>query len=167
MSQRGGVQSLESTAETLRLANVQDYEDWLARMTQIETVVEQTTELMEEGRRNGYMPPKILMERIPNQIASQLVEDPEMSPFFKAFENIPDSIGEEDRLRIQQLAKEVIDDSIVPAYRKFDRYFNETYLPASRDSIGASALPNGEAFYEYRTRTFTTTSMTPKSIALD
>ncbi len=164
MSQRGGVQSLESTAETLRLASVKDYEDWLARMTQIEDVIEQTTELMEEGRRTGYMPPKILMERIPNQIASQLVEDPEMSPFFAAFDSMPASIGTEDKQRIQQLAKDVIDDSIVPAYREFSNYFNETYLPASRDSIGASSLPNGEAFYEYRTRYFTTTQMTPDEI---
>ncbi len=164
MSQRGGVQSLESTAETLRLANVQDYEDWLERMTKIETVIEQTTALMEEGRRTGYMPPKILMERIPNQISSQLVEDPEMSPFFKAFGDMPDSIGEKDQVRIQQLAKEVIDESIVPAYRKFSRYFNETYLPASRESIGASSLPNGEAFYEYRAQFYTTTSMTPDEI---
>ena len=164
MSQRGGVQSLESTAETLRLSNVQDYEDWLARMTQIENVIEQTTALMEEGRKNGYMPPKILMERIPNQVSSQLVEDPEMSPFYKSFGAMPDSIGEEDQARIRDLAKEVIDNSIVPAYREFNSYFNDTYLPASRDSIGASSLPNGEAFYEYRTRFFTTTTMTPDEI---
>jgi uncharacterized protein (DUF885 family) len=164
MSQRGGVQSLESAAESLRLSNVQDYEDWLTRMTKIETVIEQTTRLMEEGRKEGYMPPKILMERIPNQISQQLVEDPEMSPFFKSFGNMPDSIGDEDKARIQQLAKDVIDESIVPAYREFSNYFNETYLPASRDSIGASSLPNGEAFYEFRTRTFTTTQMTPDEI---
>jgi len=164
MSQRGGVQSLDSAAESLRLSSVQDYEDWLARMTKIETVIEQTTRLMEEGRKEGYMPPKILMERIPNQISQQLVEDPEMSPFFKAFGNMPDSIGNEDKARIQQLAKDVIDESIVPAYREFSNYFNETYLPASRNSIGASSLPNGEAFYEFRTRTFTTTQMTPDEV---
>ena len=164
MSQRGGVQSLESTAETLRLANVQDYEDWLTRMTRIENVIEQTRDLLEEGRRTGYMPPKILMERIPNQIASQLVEDPEISPFFAAFESMPDTISAADQERIRQLAKDVIDDSIVPAYRGFNTYFNETYLPASRDSIGASSLPDGEAFYEYRTRYFTTTQMTPDEI---
>ena len=164
MSQRGGVQSLESTAETVRLANVQDYEDWLSRMTQIEMVIEQTTELMEEGRKSGYMPPKILMERIPNQISSQLVEDPETSPFFTAFAVMPDAISAADQVRIQQLAKDVIEETIVPAYREFSNYFNDTYLPASRDSIGASSLPNGAAFYEFRTRFYTTTQMTPDEI---
>ncbi len=164
MSQRGGVQSLESTAETIRLANVQDYEDWLVRMAQVEKVIEQTIELQEKGRKSGYMPPKILMERIPDQIRSQLVENPENSPFYIAFAEMPDAISDEDQARIRENAKGIIDDSIVPAYRKFSRYFNETYLPASRESIGASELPNGEAFYEYRTRSFTTTQMTPDEI---
>ena len=164
MSQRGGVQSLESTAETLRLSNVQDYEDWLARMAQIETVIEQTMSRMEEGRESGYMPPKILMERIPDQISSQLVEDPEQSPFFKSFAAMPDSIADADRERLQQLAKDLIDESVVPAYREFANYFNNVYLPASRDTIGASSLPDGEAFYKYRTRLYTTTQMTPDEI---
>mgnify|MGYP001829146998 CR=1 FL=1 len=164
ISQRGGVQSLESTAETVRLANVQDYEDWLARMAGVETVIEETMSLMEEGRETGYMPPKILMERIPDQVATQLVEDPTQSPFYGAFETLPDSIGAEDSERLQALATEIIETSIVPAYREFSNYFNDVYLPASRDSIGASSLPNGEAFYEYRTRLYTTTQMTPDEI---
>jgi uncharacterized protein (DUF885 family) len=164
ISQRGGVQSLESTAETIRLDNLQDYEEWLVRMAQVENVIEQTMALQEEGRRNGYMPPKILMQRIPDQISAQLVEDPQMSPFYIAFVDMPDSIGTDDQERIRQAAKDLIDESIVPAYREFSRYFNETYLPESRESIGASELPNGEAFYEHRARSYTTTRMTPDEI---
>ena len=164
MSQRGGVQSLESTAESLRLMNVQDYEDWLTRMSNIEDVVEQTIKLMEEGRKTGYMPPKILMTRIPDQIAAQLVENPEDSPFYKAFSEIPVTIAEEDRRRLQQIARTIIDESLVPTYREFSNYFNDVYLPSSRESIGASKLPNGEAFYEYRTSLYTTTRMTPNEI---
>lgn len=164
ISQRGGVQSLETTAETIRLANVADYEDWLARISAVEEVIGQTMALQEEGRKTGYMPPKILMERIPGQIDAQLVEDAVESPYFIAFEDMPDAIAEADRERLREAAKEIIDDSIVPAYRRFDRYFNDSYLPASRDTIGASALPNGEAYYEYRVRSFTTTRMTPDEI---
>ncbi len=164
ISQRGGVQSLESTAETVRLANVGDYEDWLARMAGVDNMIDQTMALQEEGRKTGYMPPKVLMERIPDQIGSQLVEDPELSPFFIAFAEMPGAISGSDQERLRQTAKDIIDQSIVPAYRRFSRYFNNTYLPASRDSIGASSLPNGDKFYEYRTRTFTTTQMTPDEI---
>jgi prolyl oligopeptidase len=164
MSQRGGVQSLESTAESLRLTTVQDYEDWLERMSRVEDVVEQTMKLQEQGRKSGYMPPRVLMKRIPDQINSQIVEDPEKSPFFAAFREMPDGIDAEETRRIQETAKRLIEESIVPAYRQFGRYFADTYLPASRESIGASELPNGKAFYEYRVRSFTTTQMTPDEI---
>ena len=164
INQRGGVQSLESTAEGLRLATVQDFEDWLARMATVETVIEQTMALQEAGRDAGYVPPRILMERIPAQIDAQLVEVATESPFYRAFATMPDTIDAAERERIRAAAAAIIEDSIVPAYRRFGRYFDETYLPASRDSIGASALPNGEAFYEHRARVFTTTRMTPDEI---
>ncbi len=164
MSQRGGVQSLESTAERLRMRTVTDYEDWLVRMAKVPEVIEQTMALQERGRKTGYMPPKILMGRIPDQLASQTVENPEDSPFFKAFENMPDTMSDEDKSKFQESAKKVIDKEIVPAYRKFTRYFTNTYLPASRESIGVSELPNGEAYYEYLAQQFTTTQMTPDEI---
>ncbi len=164
INQRGGVQSLESVAERLRLATVQDYEDWLKRMAKVPEVIEQTMALQEAGRRQGYMPPKILMERIPAQIAKQLTEDASASPFYRAFRELPDALPAAEQARLQAAAIEIIENDIVPAYRQFSRYFETRYLPAARDSIGASELPNGKAFYEYRARSFTTTSMTPDAI---
>ena len=164
VSHRGGVQTLESTAEGLRLQSTKDYEDWLARMRAVDEVIDQTTELQERGRRGGYMPPRILMERVPPRIRTQLVEDAQESPYFGAFETLPDTIPEQERERLRQAALQIIDDEIVPAYREYSRYFERTYLPASRDSIGASELPYGEEFYEYRTRLYTTASMTPDDI---
>jgi uncharacterized protein (DUF885 family) len=164
VSHRGGVQSLETTAEGLSLRTVEDYEDWLARMAAVDTVIDQTVALQEQGRRAGYMPPRVLMERVPPQIEAQLKENAEESPFFTAFSEMPDAIPAEEQERLQQAAIDLIDETIVPAYRQYLRYFNDTYLPASRDSIGASELPYGEEFYEYRTRVYTTTPMTPDEI---
>ncbi len=164
INQRGGVQSLESVAESLRLDSVADYEDWLTRMRGVPAYIEQTMALQEEGRKEGYMPPRILMERIPAQISQQLVENSADSPFYGAFREMPESIPEAEQGRLRAAAAAIIDEEIVPAYRRFERYFNTRYLPASRDSIGASELPNGKAYYEFRTRHFTTTEMTPDEI---
>ncbi len=164
INQRGGVQSLESTAEGLRLTSVTDYEDWLKRLTAVPQVIEQTMALLEEGRRDGYMPPKVLMQRIPPQIAAQLAEDPEDSPFYATFRELPGTVPTAEQERLRARAREIIGDDIVPAYRAFSRYFETRYLPAARDSIGASELPNGTAFYEYRARSFTTTDLTPDEI---
>ena len=73
-SHRGGVQTLNQTASRLRFTTVKDYEDWLVRMSKVGEVVEQAIARAERGRKDGYVPPAILMERVPDQIATQLVE---------------------------------------------------------------------------------------------
>ena len=162
--QRGGVQNLDSNTSRLRFVTVKDYEDWIARLDQIDVVIEQSIELAEGGRKAGMMSPKILMERIPNQIAPQLVDDPEESPFYKVFAEMPDTISDEDQARLRAQARSVIEETILPAYREFNEYFVDTYLPNSRDTIGLSELPNGNEWYELRARQFTTTQMTPDEI---
>jgi prolyl oligopeptidase len=163
-NQRGGVQNLDSNTSYLRFEAVDDYEDWLARMEGIDTVVAQTIELADQGREEGMVLPRVLMERIPDQIAVQLVEGGADSPFHRVFEAMPDTIpaGEQERLREQ--AVEVIEDVVIPAYRELANYFEDVYLPDTRESVGLSSLPNGSAWYEFLARRFTTTRMTPDEI---
>jgi len=39
MSQRGGIQTLNETAASLRLQTIEDYEDWLARLSKVDQLV--------------------------------------------------------------------------------------------------------------------------------
>ena len=161
---RGGIQNLENITNQLRLVTVEDYEDWLARVQKIDDLIDQTIELAEEGRKRGVISPKILLQRIPDQLALQVVEYANESPLFKAFDNMPDSIPAADRERLRSAVTDSLEDDVLPAYRKLDKYFNQKYLPAARDSIGLSALPNGSLWYEHLARSFTTTHMTPDDI---
>jgi uncharacterized protein (DUF885 family) len=163
-SQRGGVQNLDSQANYLRFETVKDYEDWLARLDKIDTVIDQTIEVANRGIEKGIVLPRILMERIPAQIDAQLVENGADSPFYRTFETMPDSIAAKEQERLRAAATETIEDTVVPAYRKLARYFDETYLPATRETVGLSSLPNGSAWYEFLARRFTTTAMTPDEI---
>ncbi len=163
-SHRGGVQTLNQTASRIRLATVQDFEDWLQRMSKVGTVIEQTIKRAEHGRKEGYVAPAILMERVPDQIETQLVAVAADSPFYEEFAEMPDSINAEDQRRLRESAVETIEKIVVPAYRKLARYFERTYLPASRDSVGLSNLPNGSSWYEFLARNYTTTNMTPDEI---
>ena len=163
-SHRGGVQTLNQVASRLRFTTVQDYEDWLLRMSKVDTVIEQTVERAERGRKDGYMAPAILMKRVPAQIATQLVEVGADSPFYEEFAEMPATISEADQQRLQASAVETIEKIVVPAYRDLSRYFERTYLPASRESVGLSDLPNGSSWYEFLARNYTTTKMTPDEI---
>ena len=120
--QRGGVQNLDSNTNSLRFTTVRDFDDWLARMGKIDVVIEQTIELAERGRKAGLVSPQVLMQRIPAQIQTQLVDDPEASPFYKVFAEMPSSITEADQERLRAEARDTIANTVLPAYRKLDKY---------------------------------------------
>ena len=163
-SHRGGIQNLDNITNQLRLNTVKDYDDWLIRLGKVDDQIETAISMAESGRKSGYMPPGILMQRVPDQLALQVVEFANESPFFRVFENMPEAISASERERLRAAASETIEKDLLPAYKKLDKYFNTRYLPATRDSVGLSALPNGSAWYEHLTRSFTTTRMTPDDI---
>jgi prolyl oligopeptidase len=163
-NQRGGVQNLDGQASYLQFETVQDYEDWLERLDKIDTVIDQTIEVANRGIEQEIVLPRVLMERIPEQIAVQLVEAGEDSPFYRTFETMPEAISAKDQERLRAAAVKTIEDTVVPAYRTLARYFDRTYLPATRETVGLSSLPNGSAWYEFLARRFTTTRMTPDEI---
>ena len=163
-SHRSGVQTLNESTRGIPQETVKDYEDWLARLAKIDVVVNQTIERAERGRKDGIMSPAVLMQRVPDQIATQLVEVGTDSPFYEFFEDLPDDFSDTDKERLRRNAIDVIEETVVPAYRRLARYFDRTYLPASRDSIGLSSLPNGSDWYEFLAKDYTTTQMTPDDI---
>ncbi len=164
VSHQGGVQTADGIAEILPFANTKDYRDWLKRMDAVPTLVEQSIALMREGVKAGNMPPKVLMQRVPAQIAAQVVEDPTKSPFYRPFLKFDDAIAASDRTVLQAQAQKAIRERIVPAYRQLASYFNDEYLPKARDTIAAADLPDGKAYYDFLARYYTTTDLTAAQI---
>jgi len=164
VSHQGGVQTADGLAEVLPFASTRDYQDWLKRMDAVPTLVEQSIALMREGVKAGNMPPKVLMQRVPAQIAAQVVNDPTKSPYYRPFLKFDDTIPATDRPALQAQAQRIIRERIVPAYRQLATYFNDEYLPKARNSIAAADLPNGKAYYDFLARYYTTTDLTAAQI---
>jgi uncharacterized protein (DUF885 family) len=164
VSHQGGVQTADGLAEVLPFASTRDYQDWLKRMDAVPTLVQQSIALMREGVKAGNMPPKVLMQRVPAQIAAQVVNDPTKSPFYRPFLKFDDAIPVADRPALQAQAQRIIRERIVPAYRQLATYFNGEYLPKARSSIAAADLPDGKAYYDFLARYYTTTDLTAAQI---
>ena len=161
---QGGVQTIDGVAEVLPFATVKDYRDWLKRMDALPVLIDQNIALMREGVKAGVVPPKVLMQRVPRQIAAQIVDDPTQSPFYRAFKKFGDGIPEADRAGLQADAQRIIRERVVPAFRSLQTYFNNEYLPKARNSIAATDLPNGKAYYDFLASYYTTTNLTADQI---
>jgi prolyl oligopeptidase len=164
LNQRGGIQDESTLADAMSFESVQDYENWIARLTSFPVYMDQTLNLMREGVQRKIIHARVVMQRLPAQIERQIVDDPTQSLYYKPFRNMPDSITTREQQRLQQAGREAITTHVVPAYRGMLRFFNETYLPACYDKPGAWQFPNGKDFYALRCRVFTTTDMTPQEI---
>ena len=164
LNQRGGIQTQNELADSLRFATVKDYEDWIARMNAFPTYMDQTIALMREGSKARMVLPKVIMQRVPGQIEKQLVTKPEDSPFYKPFKRYHSSISAADQQRLSRAAAAAISANIIPSYQRFQKFFVEEYLPKTFDEVGAWQMPQGDAMYAFLTRKFTTTNMTPREV---
>ncbi len=164
VTQRRGVQTLYQLAELLPFASLQDYENWLARLEGLGVLIDQTITLMGKGIDRGVVHPRIIMQRLPSQVEKQIVSDPAQSAYYAPFLRMPDSIPASEQARLQAAAKEAIATTVVPAYRRFNTFLEQEYLPACRETAGVWDTPGGEAWYQNRVAWFTTTDLTADQI---
>ncbi|HMI54469.1 MAG TPA: DUF885 domain-containing protein [Candidatus Saccharimonadales bacterium] len=165
MNQMEGIQTgAADTLSNMQNRTVADYEDILARLEALPKWVEQNIVLMQEGLQRGYTPPKLMLRDVPKQLADLTPADPLASPLLQQFTQFPSGFPEAEKARLTERAKNVFTDSVAPAFQKAHEYVVKTYLPACRESIAATALPNGAAAYAYHVRWQTTTTLTPKEI---
>jgi uncharacterized protein (DUF885 family) len=146
------------------LFNVQDYENYIARMNAFPTYVNQNIELLREGLKTGMSIPHVVLNGIETSITMNIVEDPVKSVFYPPFEKFPNGVPESERKRLQDAGVEAIRKSIVPGYQALLEFMTKTYIPQTRQTLGASELPNGGKYYEFLIRHFTTLDMTPAQV---
>ncbi len=164
LSQQGGVQTADEVLTSLSFETAKDYENWLARLEKLPALIEQTMAVMRQGIQEKLVWPKIVMGRIPAQIARQTVNNPEESPFYKPFKTFPATVSASEAAEFRERASQIIGSAVLPAYRRFADFFAKDYLPACYDGVGIWQMPHGGEAYAYFARQHTTTNLTPAQI---
>jgi len=156
--------SFPQLGDRVPLKNVEDYENYIARLNGFKDYAQSYIELMRAGIKEGYVIPAITLKGVEGTIEPHIVKDATESLLFAAFEKFSGDIDEDSRASLTEAGKNAIMNSVVPGYEAFFKFMTEEYLPAASDDIAASSLPNGKAFYEHRVRLFTTMDITPKEV---
>src|SRR5262249_41859358 len=108
---------------------------------------------------------QVTLTHVGELIANHLVDDPTRSPIYQtAFAELPETIPAAERARLQAAARKAIAEDVVAPLRRFHKFVADEYIPHARKSIGASALPDGAAWYAFAARRSTTTNLTPERI---
>ena len=164
ISQMDGPQYLANTLTRMPAGNAREYADIVARIEKIPLVLEQVTALLDSGLKRGVTPPRVTLRDVPAQLLGLIPDSALASPLLEPFTRFPASVPEAERDRLRGAAVAAYQARVRPAYRRLHDYLVGTYLPGARETLAASALPDGAAWYAYNVRLQTTTTRTPAEI---
>lgn len=169
--------------ERVRFANERDYASYCARLEQVPAMLEQIVERLRIGVAEGRTPPQVALVDIPDQLAALLglgTTSPAeagdrpadgrhsavggirvlATPFDRMPATIDAATAEALRRRFEGTSMPAVVDSL----RRYRDHLVNEYLPRCRESIAATALPDGERYYEHCLRTHTTTGLNAREI---
>ena len=144
--------------------SVTDYENYLARLSQVPRLFDQVMANMRQGMRDHLMPPRYLLEKVAVEAQDVAGTTGENSPFAKPIKEFPEKVAVPEQKRLREAILAAIANQVLPAYERFARFVRDEYAPAGRIEPGVSALPDGEDRYRFAIRRITTTDLTPDQI---
>lgn len=145
-------------------STVEEYERYIARMRDLPRYFDEQIANARAGLARGFSVPRMTLEGRDASIAAYVVEDPTKSPFWGAFEDFPERIPAADAVRLKHEARDAITEAVTPAYTELLTFFREEYLPQTRTTLAAEAMPDGEAYYAQQIRQYTTLDLTAEEI---
>ena len=142
----------------------QDYENYLARLAALPEYIDQQIANMRIGLQDGFTIAKEILPKVEPSFAALTSKTYADSAFYKPFTHLPDTIGIAQREALIGRGQSLVQDQVLPAFTKLHRFFRDADSKQARPTLGASALPDGKAFYAQQVRYFTTRDLSPEKV---
>lgn len=139
-----------------------DYRNYLARLAALPAHVDGLVEQLRAGMAAGWTVPKTAMAPVPAALHA-LHEEIATGALFAPFLRLPATIAPEIRERLLVEGISALADA-AQALHRLEEFVRRDYLPAARETIGASSLPGGADWYAFQVRHATTTRLSPAQV---
>ncbi len=155
---------LSSISRQTRFNDVQDYEAYLARLSDLPRFFQQHQDNMRRGIETGFTAAQDILPGIIDGVRLLSQGAAQDHPFYLPFMQYPENMGEESQQRLQELAQNTIDESVLPAYENLLVFLQDEYLPKARKTAGIGTSTANKAYYEALVRLFTTLDISPDEV---
>ena len=144
-------------------ANAEGYRSYLARLRDVPRHFDEQITNMRAGLARGYSVPRVsVIGR--DQTIEPYVKGDTSNPLYAPFTQMPAGMSAADQAALRAEANAVIKDLVAPAYANLLSMIRNEYLEKARRTLGASAMPDGDRFYQAQIEKHTTLTLTPKEI---
>jgi uncharacterized protein (DUF885 family) len=158
----GPHQTVAQMAARVRFDSYEDFANYLKRLEQVPASIDHAIELMRIGLSAGITPPKVTLTGVPSQIDALVADG--LGALATPFDSYHGDTKSERWTTLRSRFDSQVMPEVLASLRKLGTFLSDEYIPNCRTSIAATDLPDGEAFYAYRLRMFTTTDMTAREI---
>jgi len=149
------------------VASLEDARDYVTRLRQVGTKIDQLIEGLEIRKEAGIEPPAFAIQWVTYGSLGEFVNTSARSNIlYTSLEEkvLPLSSGTpQENQAVLDEAEQVIDTVVLPAYRKLHQYLLSLPTYAQQDS-GVWRLPQGGAYYTYLLRHHTTIGLSAEEI---
>lgn len=149
-------------SQTHPIRNRRDIENYLARLEQVATVIDQGIVVATARAEKGIFPPKFILSATLQQFDRFLEGGPRKNVLVASLDEriakIKDLPPLDERTAWLAQAEKAVGDSIIPAYRRA-RALLESQLAHATDKAGLGRFENGAEVYAARLHAMTTTEL--------
>lgn len=150
------------TNRTLR--NEESVQNYIRFLEDIPRYFDENIALMRRGMELGIAQPLEGLQNYEATYDPYIVDTPENSIFANPVSHSPENVSWANWSVLQKMVHSTIEESVIPAYQNLKTFFEEEYFPNTREGLGAATMPDGEAYYEHKTRYYTTQDLSPQEV---
>ncbi len=141
-----------------------EVEQVLARLAAYPRRVDQELVRLREGMALGWVPPRVVLDRVLAALDAQLAAVVDVSPFFEAFASLGSDISAADQESLRARARHAVVKQVLPAQLRLRDFVAGEYAAAAPASGALGSYPGGAAVYAATVRSQTTTDLSPAEI---
>ena len=164
-NREGWHQNFAGLAGFLTFRTRADYDHYLSRLEKYPAYNDEALRISGRALAEGYVLPCDAMVGFEDSITGVIPADPTQSRLYAPFAtDRPAFVSASEWAALQARAKALIGGDLRAAYARHAAWYRTDYAPKCAKSVGMSALPDGEKFYNFRIRQMTTTTRTAEDI---
>jgi len=156
---------VEFMTDTHPLRNLREASDYIKRVEKFDESLNANLIWLEEQKKLGIFAPKYVFDHVITQLKELIAYEDSDNPLMQVFARKVDAldIDEQKSEELKTALSAVIASDVKSGFKSILDFFESNYEYANMNH-GVWSLPNGDAFYEARLRSYTTTDYSAEEI---